>query len=128
MRKTIVIGCVLFISGCFVGKNVRKEPAAITAAGAVGWVEANRVHYEGTLLAITDTTLVLQLGTSQRLIEVPTRVIRHFDFNPFGGGSNPTAAELNLLRQASRFPFGIPESALASLLARADQAAIERIQ
>ncbi len=128
MGTTIVIGCMLLVSGCSIGRNVKKEPAAITAEGAAGWVEANRVRYEGTLLAVTDSSVLLQLRTTQRLVEIPNSTIRQFDFWPFKAGSRPDAAELLVLRRASRFPFGIPDAALATLLARADQTSIEKIQ
>ncbi|HEY0673286.1 MAG TPA: hypothetical protein VGD27_13505 [Longimicrobiales bacterium] len=128
MCRVLIMICLALLTGCKVGKNVKNVPAAVTPAGVSGWAEVDGTRYQGEILTATDSSIVLLAAPRQRLLEIPAARIKRLDFRPFlSHDETLQAADLAQLRNASRFPYGIPENALAALLAHYNQQAIERI-
>ncbi len=128
MLKATIVVCAVLLSGCAVGTNINTLPAATTPAAVQGWVSlGDGRRFAGELLTVTDDRLVMLIAN--RLIELPVASIRQFQFSPFAKGSaQPTQEQLERMRGASRFPYGIPDTALTALLARSGQSSIESVQ
>jgi hypothetical protein len=124
--RSIALLCVL-LSGCALGKNVNSVPAAVTASGAQGRLEVERSILTVELLTV-DNSSVIMLDAQQKVISLPLARIRRFEFKPFVVDDGPPDEhQRGVLRRISRFPFGIPDAALAALLARSGQASIESV-
>jgi hypothetical protein len=128
MLKAMIVMCALLSSACAVGTDIKKVPAATSAAAVSGWVWLGGEHrYNGELLTVSDDRMVILMPN--RLIEVPLTKVKQFAFKPFArGGVPPDSVQLARMRSASRFPYGIPDAALAALLARSGQTAIECVE
>ena len=128
LKQTMVAACVLLGAGCAVGTNIKSQPAATTPAGVTGWVWLGGDHrYNGELLTVANDRMVILMPN--RLIEVELSRVKQFSFKPFAkGGTPPDSAQLARMRNASRFPYGIPEPVLTALLARSGQTAIECVE
>jgi hypothetical protein len=81
------------------------------------------------LLSMHDTAYLVMIG--DRLAVAPFRAVRRASFNRYGVVSLDGAAPIDAVRQrltlASRFPYGIPESAFRQLLASAGQTAVDNL-
>ena len=127
MTKRIALIGLLILGGCAVGPNIKRQNAAITHSGVKGIIEVGSKGYSGELLTGTDTSLIMLMPPA-RLVEIPHRIVTAAKFKPFVHRSRaPAAHEFLKLRHASRFPFGIPQTVLASLLDRAGQTQIQLV-
>ena len=126
MTRSIAVLCVL-LSGCAVGKNVNSVPVAVTPSGAEGRLQLEQGTLTGELLSVTDSSVIV-LNAQQKVVSLPLVRIRGLEFKPFViNVGRPDQQQLGVLRRISRFPFGIPDAALAALLARSGQSSIESV-
>src|SRR5688572_9148690 len=128
MLKAMIVACALFCSACAVGTDIKTVPAVATPQGVSGWVWLGGEHrYTGELLTVSTDRMVILMPN--RLIEVPLAKVKQYSFKPFAkGGVTPDSVQLARIRNASRFPYGIPDAALAALLARSGQSAIVSVE
>ena len=126
MFRSLILLCVV-LGGCAIGKKIDSVPAAVTPAGAQGWLSlGGDRRFAGEVLSVTETGIIM-LTAEQRVTEIPIERIQRMEFKPFVTHDVPPRQQLTRLRAASRFPFGIPDPALAALLARSGQPSIEYV-
>lgn len=130
MTRLITIVFIALVAGCHVGSgDVRKMPAAVDRAGARGVAAVGKVGYRGELLAVRDSSLLIRTD-SARVVSIHISKARFVDFRPFVNARANFLREQDIvrLRRISRFPFGIPESALAEILAKSKSVSVEVIE
>ncbi|HJP86727.1 MAG TPA: hypothetical protein VJ852_12095 [Gemmatimonadaceae bacterium] len=108
---------VLVGSGCiFTGGSPSESSLANSPQGVAGIVTVGPRVYEGELLTVTRTDLTLR--TSTTVVVIPFSQIERGGFSEIdvyiAGAPSPT--NLDQLRYASRFPYGIPAPAMKAIL------------
>ena len=106
-------------SGClFTGGSPSKSPLANSPEGVGGVVTIATQVYEGELLTVTQADLTMR--TSRAVVVIPFSQIESGDFSAIDVhiARAPSPTNLDQLRYASRFPYGIPEPAMKAILSR----------
>lgn len=130
MIKVAAVVFVVLAGGCYVGAaDVRNMPAAVDRQGAHGVATVGKTAYRGELLTVKDSSLIIRTD-SARVVQIPIGKARIVQFKPFVNerGGFIREEHLTRLRRASRFPFGIPENALADILAASKSSSVEVIE
>lgn len=108
---------LLVSAGCMTGPSAKEFRALREARGVEIMVEGPRAQLKGELLEVREHHLLIWDGC--RLLLAPFERIRDsgfFTVEPKWIAGTPTAIEREELRVMSRYPTGIPASALAELL------------
>jgi hypothetical protein len=135
MRRSSTLGAVkylvlvLIVCGCFTSRPPQRFGPAITATGVTGSVRLiGGTELSGELLAVNDTAYVMLIGSRVTIARYATLsaarfgVVGQVTASP---GEVPRADRRQQLGSYSRFPFGIPDSALAALLAKGGQTVVD---
>jgi hypothetical protein len=79
--------------------------------------------YEGELLTVTRADLTMR--TSEAVVVIPYSQIESGDFSAIDVGiaKAPSPRNLDQLRYASRFPYGIPDAAMKAILSKMGRSA-----
>lgn len=123
----------LVIGGCHFGFGPTPETfePAQRPAGVHATLRLADQTIEGELLELRDSTLLLLTSPSPRIAAVPISSIRVGNFaqarESIVRGRFSSESERNVIRQLSRFPTGLPESVLRTLLGTHGQAAPEAV-
>jgi hypothetical protein len=120
-RILVAMGAACLSVSCFTGPSAHSFTPAVTGHGVDGQLQLRNRTVKGELLELRDTAYVL--ATDEGILLVPFPAVRRAKFESFGsfGGGVPDSEWRERLHLASRFPRGIPESALTTLLAEARQ-------
>ena len=114
----------LVVGGCiYTGGSPLKSPLANSPEGVAGVVTVATHVYEGELLTVTRADLTMR--TSEAVVVIPYSQIESggfsaIDVNIVGA---PSPRNLDQLRYASRFPYGIPDAAMKAILAKMGRSA-----
>lgn len=114
----------LAVSGCiYTGGSPSKSPLANSPEGVAGVVTVATRVYEGELLTVTRADLTMR--TSEAVVVIPYSQIESGGFGAIGVHivRAPSPGNLDQLRYASRFPYGIPDPAMKAILSRIGRAA-----
>lgn len=120
-----ILPILAIVGGCSIGPSLRDYAPARHAAGDIGTFHLSTGSIRGELLAIDPAGFfVLSAG---KVIRIPVERVQRARFEHskkrMDRSQPQVPADLLLaLPPFSRFPAGIPESAMAILLARAHQA------
>jgi hypothetical protein len=119
-RSFTLLGVLaLVVSGCiYTGGSPSKAPLANSPEGVAGVVTVGSRTYDGELLTVTKADLTMR--TSEAVVVIPYSQIESggfsaIDVNIVGA---PSARNLDQLRYASRFPYGIPDAAMRAILSK----------
>lgn len=121
----IAIAALLGMAACHVPLGTRTEtyPPAHRAAGTIAFVATQTDSIQGELLEVRDTALVVR--TVDRVVLVSTSRARSMDFEDHRrrGRINDSLSEHDRqrLRLLSRYPRGIPATAMTRILAARGQ-------
>jgi hypothetical protein len=125
MKLNASLGFLLVLSGCAIGAPAaRNLPVAVSPQGIQGSVAVAEQVYQGELLTVTDSAIVLAAG---KLMSINRAQAGEIAFGPYvrANGRLMSAQQWETLRMGSRFPYGIPPTALEALLRRYEQTAVE---
>jgi len=114
----------LVLSGCiYTGGSPAKSPLANSPEGVAGVVTVATRVYEGELLTVTRADLTMR--TSEAVVVIPYSQIDSGGFSAIDVHivGAPSSRNLDQLRYASRFPYGIPDAALKAILSRMGRSA-----
>lgn len=108
----------LGMTGCiFTGGSPSNSPLAKSPEGVAGVVTTASDTYKGELLTVTNADLTMR--TSEGILVIPYSRLQRGDFDGIdvhiAGAPSPT--NLDHLRYASRYPYGIPGAAMKAILA-----------
>jgi hypothetical protein len=128
-HRIVVVGVgALMSASCFTGPSAHSFTPAVSGHGVDSQLDVGNRAMKGELLEVRDTAYVL--ATDQGIWLVPFRIVRRARFESFGSfrGGAPDSEWQQRLHLASRFPQGIPESALALLLEDARQSELKVVR
>jgi hypothetical protein len=129
MKLASVIIASACAAACFpVGPHPEQLGSRLTASGASGYLRVRGAVAEAVeLLAVTDSSYILAMKEGQ-IVEVLERDVTSLKVTGFrfisGRIDDTTRRKLQTL---SRFPYGIPDTAMQQVLAKANQTALKRI-
>ncbi len=105
-----------------------RDRLAMSPYGVTGTVRTPNMVYSGELLAVTPEDLTLL--TDRRVVVIPYRVVVTGDFRRIDVviHGQPSGRHFDQLRYASRFPYGIPASALAQILSTVNATAPDSVK
>lgn len=124
-RVHYIVAALLLTAGCRIGPSAKRHAPALRATGATTTVSTPTQNISGELLELRDTALVV---LASQVTLIPTRVIDRAVFSDTRVTIDrryvlrPTEREE--LRLLGRFPYGVPQVALAKLLASKGQTSI----
>ena len=106
----------------------RDDPTIRAPLGVHGEIDVGGDRYSGELLTITGTDFTLL--TDRRLVVIPFAIARDGRFKAIGIGTYgaPWEVHAEQLKYASRYPYGIPDVALAAILRQRGQVAPDTIK
>ena len=117
-RSFPALGVVaLVVSGCiYTGGSPSKSPLANSPEGVAGVVTVATHVYEGELLTVTKSDLTIRM--SDAVVVIPYSQIESGGFSAIDVhiAGAPSPRNLDQLRYASRFPYGIPDAAMKAIL------------
>jgi len=120
IKSLLAVGvAALVMSGCiFTGGSPSKSPLANSPQGVAGVVTAASRTYEGELLTVTKADLTLR--TSDGIVVIPYSRLESGGFSAIDVDivGAPSPRNLDQLRYASRYPYGIPDAAMKAILAQ----------
>ena len=126
MRRLAILSLIV-LSSCVLrfGPHANRYDPATRASGTAATITTAASQIAGELLEVRDTALVLL--TSSRVTLVPNRLIRaaRFDDLPRSHTGSLTREETGRMRLLSRFPYGMPDQALAQLMSRRRQQTLD---
>ncbi len=114
----------LVVNGCiYTGGSPSKSPLANSPEGVAGVVTVATHVYEGELLTVTPADLTMR--TSGAIVVIPYSQIESGGFSAIDVhiAGAPSPRNLNQLRYASRFPYGIPDAAMKAILSKMGRSA-----
>lgn len=114
----------LVVSGCiYTGGSPSKSPLAKSPEGVAGVVTVATHVYEGELLTVTRGDLTMR--TSEAVVVIPYSQIERGGFSAIDVtiAGAPSSRNLDQLRYASRFPYGIPDAAMKTILSKMGRSA-----
>jgi hypothetical protein len=120
----VVALAALTSTGCiFTGGSPSRAPLANSPKGVAGVVAAASDMYEGELLTVTRADLTLR--TSERVVVIPYSLVDSGGFSAIDVHivGAPSQRNLEQLRYASRYPYGVPDSAMRAILAKMGRSA-----
>lgn len=124
-RSFLALGVLpLAVSGCiYTGGSPSKAPLANSPEGVAGVVTVSSRTYEGELLTVTRADLTMR--TSEAVVVIPYSQIESGDFSAIDVTivRAPSPRNLDQLRYASRFPYGIPDAAMKAILSQMGRSA-----
>jgi hypothetical protein len=132
-QAAAVLGCVLAVGGCYFGAGTRSYEPARSVHGRTARIETLRdggpgITVRGELLAVTDGGVLVR-GERGALIAVPHPQIHWLRID--GRSTNVMGVELShspesryQVRRFARFPYGIRDATLDTLLAAAGQTTV----
>jgi hypothetical protein len=124
-RSFLALGVLpLAVSGCiYTGGSPSKAPLANSPEGVAGVVTVATRVYEGELLTVTRADLTIR--TSEAVVVIPYSQIENGDFSAIDVTivRAPSPRNLDQLRYASRFPYGIPDAAMKAILSKMGRSA-----
>jgi len=112
-----VLACVA--TGCiYTGGSPSKSPLANSPEGVAGVVTAATQVYEGELLAVTKADLTMR--TAEAVVVIPYSLVESGGFAAIDVDivGAPSLRNLDQLRYASRYPYGIPDAAMKAILSK----------
>lgn len=130
-RAAAVLGCVLAVGGCHFGPSPRSFGPARSVTGRAARIETleqdgrPRITVRGELLAVTDSGVLLR-GERGEIMAVP-HPQNHWlridgrSANVMGVALSHSPESRHQVRRFARFPYGIRDATLATLLADAGQ-------
>jgi hypothetical protein len=120
-RLTLVVIATALVTSCFIGPSAHSFKPAVSGHGVESHLRVGRREVEGELLELRDSAYVL-VGYDG-IVLVPFRAVEGAQFKDIGsfGGGAPDPEWSERLHLASRFPQGMPASALELLLEAAHQ-------
>jgi len=119
MRYAFLASLALAV-GCWTSPAPSNFPPGRAPAGVQALLETQSgTQVVGELLEVRDSAYVVLF--SNRVTIVPYLALRHAEFphqdwGQFGSYTRPSAGTRDRLRWYSRFPFGVNDTALATLL------------
>ena len=125
MKTIIILAAAALLTGCKLGAPAAHHLIDATRpTGIHGRVFVQSTPYEGELLTVTDSALVLAAG---KVISISRAIVTRVEFRPYMREDlgSLTRQQWETLRYGSRFPYGIPPDALASLLLRYSQNTVQ---
>ena len=131
MRPSIkAIALLAVIAGCRHGPSESDLNAVVVGEGVYTEVKVGTQTLSGELLSIDRTGLVLR---TKRIVFVPLPSIADARFPALGKrywirNGRAEVSAMETVRLATRFPYGISEQVMATLLASTNQTSIETIQ
>ena len=114
----------LAASGCiYTGGSPSKAPLANSPEGVAGVVTVATHVYEGELLTVTRADLTMR--TSEAIVVIPYSLVESGRFSAIDVHivGAPSQTNLDQLRYASRFPYGIPDAAMKAILSKMGRSA-----
>lgn len=118
-RRLLIWICITPLA-CSRGPRVSSFAPALKPAGAAVSIESRNATFDGELLAVSDTALVLLRGGVVALAPyaaIEDVVLPQFDAEYKIRHARPDTLTLGKLRLRSRFPQGMTPELLAQLLA-----------
>jgi hypothetical protein len=127
-RIFVAVIAAVVSASCFTGPSAGGFTPAVSGHGVDSQLRLGNGTVKGELLELRDTAYVL--ATAQGIVLVPFRAVRRARFESFGsfGGGAPDSEWRERLHLASRFPKGMPASALTMLLEDARQAELRVVR
>ena len=128
VRKLSIVAAAFATACVYTSPSPVNDPATGSPLGARAEITAGRDQYTGELLAITAADFTLL--TDRRVVVIPFDVagIAHFRSVGIGTYGAPWPSNAEQLKYASRFPEGIPPSALDAILRTRGQTAPDTIR
>jgi hypothetical protein len=132
MRVPLLTGLALagvLLSGCYrTSPPLARDPLAQSPLGVYGEVSTPGHTYAGELLAVSSIDLTML--AEARVVVIPFAQLAAGDFRKIDVMIKgvPSARHFDQLRYASRFPYGIPASALRAILAQYSRAAVDTVK
>jgi len=118
--------CVVPLA-CARGPRASSFAPALKPSGAAVTIDSGKRTFDGELLAVSDTALVLLRGgmvAVARYWAIEDVILPQFDATYAIRSARPDTATLSKLRLRSRFPQGLTPELLARLLAAYHQDAV----
>lgn len=125
LRGAAMAAALIALAACYTSLPPSSDPAALSPHGVdARLVMANGRTVDGELLMIDDTSYVLETGG--RIAIARYSDVRSAEFAKMGtmtvrARTTPAVRYIRAARARARFPYGIPASAMAALLAKAHQ-------
>lgn len=121
MRPLIALATAAMAWGCPVGTTPPRFQPAIAPAGVIVSLAVPSARFQGELLAIDDTALIVRkIQGSDPVTFVRFAAIRGSAFRQVGvaldGGHPPRAEDRERIRRVSRFPQGLTPELLRRVL------------
>jgi hypothetical protein len=132
--KTLIssIACAVILAACHTSPKPQAIPQATSPYGVRGTVTlAYGRTYEGELLAVTDTSVVMfidgRVGSVRPAAIIKLTVPGAGDID-YKAGRAVSAKRLARARQLARFPYGMSAEVTAELLAKSSQASPDDLE
>ena len=123
--KRFALPALLLLASCRLGTQAKDFPPALRTTGVAASVRTGSTTVDGELLELRDSALVV---LANQLTLIPVRAIQRAQFSDTRVIVESRYAlrpeERQELRMLARYPYGIPDAALAKLLASKGQTAI----
>jgi hypothetical protein len=117
------------IAGCYnTSPPVSRDPLALSPRGVYGDVTTRAHEYSGELLSVTANDLTLL--AENRVVVIPFSQLKKAEFHNIGVAiaGVPSTRHFDQLRYASRFPYGIPGTALRAILSQYNRTATDTVK
>ena len=128
-RSRLLLVALTSIAGCFTGPSAGRFTPAVSAHGIeTRLILGRRQEIRGELVELRDSAYVLI--NSDGLLLVPFSIVSGATFDALGGydGGAPGAEWRRQLRLVSRFPYGMPDQAVAALLRSTGQSELRVVR
>jgi hypothetical protein len=117
------------LAGCYhTSPPLDRDPVALSPRGVHGDVYTRASVYSGELLTVTANDLTML--TENRVVVIPFTQLSKGDFHSIDVmlAGAPSTRHFDQLRYASRFPYGIPTTALRAILSQFNRTATDTVK
>ncbi|HEX9293555.1 MAG TPA: hypothetical protein VF873_07700 [Gemmatimonadales bacterium] len=131
MRVYSAVAGALLLAACYHGPSIDTFDPVHRPTGVDADLRLEKKRVGGELLEVQDTTTLIVLTDSGKVVSVPVRGIRSGAFDKLGvmiGEGIDLQPALTTLRSFSRFPFGLTPELRARLLATYGQTEVEVVR
>lgn len=131
MRVYSAVAGALVLAACYHGPSIDTFDPVHRPTGVDADLRLEKKRVRGELLEVQDTTTLIVLTDSGKVVSVPVRGIRSGAFDKLGvmlGEGIDRQPALTRLRSFSRFPFGLTPALRARLLATYGQTEVEAVR
>ncbi len=131
MRAHIAVAGALLLAACYHGPSIYAFDPVHRPTGVDADLRLEKKRVSGELLEVQDTTTLIVLTDSGKVVSVPVQGIRSGAFDKLGvmiGEGIDLQPALTTLRSFSRFPFGLTPELRARLLATYGQTEVEVVR